>query len=279
MNKIVLFLLLSFPVAITAAQLPEQSLVPGGIAVIELENIAPRVFYEKRKVLVIENNNHWFALVGIPLSANPGQHQIVVKNEDRSTRIVPFTVAAKEYPSQYITIKNKRMVNPNPEDLERIKKERIPINKALHTWTEKFVVDADFLVPVDGRLSSPFGLRRFFNKQPRKPHSGLDIAAPKGTPIKAPASGVVINSGNYFFNGNTVFLDHGQGLITGYFHMNEIKVETGRSLERGDVLGTVGETGRVTGPHLHWNVYLNRTKVDPMVFIARHLNEKADLDQ
>lgn len=277
MNNILLPFLLSFSIVGFSAQLPQQSLVPGGIAVIELgklDNTSPQVFYQKRKVLVVENNDNWVALIGIPLSAKPGQHRILLKNEQSPDRTMPITIAAKEYPSQYITIKNKRMVNPNPEDLERIKKDRIPINKALNTWTEQSVVDADFSVPVDGRLSSPFGLRRFFNNQPRNPHSGLDIAAPKGTPIKAPANGVVINSGNYYFNGNTVFLDHGKGLLTGYFHMNEIRVEAGQRLKRGDVLGTVGETGRVTGPHLHWNVYLNRTKVDPALFITRHLSKK-----
>ena len=282
MNKILIIFLLACSSQIFSAQLPQQSMVPGGIVIIDLvhqQEVAPRVYFQKRKVSVLKSQDRWVALVGIPLSLKPGKHHILVKQSPSTQRKIPFKVESKEYPSQYITLKNKRMVNPYAKDLDRIKKERIPINKALRTWTPQTIVDTDFSVPVDGRLSSPFGLRRFFNDQPRKPHSGLDIAAPKGTPIKAPADGIVINSGNYFFNGNSVFLDHGQGLITGYFHMNEIKVEAKQRIERGDILGTVGETGRVTGPHLHWNVYLNRTKVDPALFIAEELQEKASKDK
>lgn len=206
-------------------------------------------------------------MVGIPLKTKPGAYYISVKPKNKNIQ-TRFTVADKEYPAQYITLKNKRMVNPNPDDLKRIKADRIPIGKALRTWTEQEIVDLDFIAPVDGRLSSLFGLKRFFNKQPRNPHSGLDIAAPAGTPIVAPATAKIINTGNFYYNGNTVFLDHGQGLITGYFHMTEIKVKPGQVVKQGDVIGTVGSTGRVTGPHLHWNVYLNRTKVDPALFIA-----------
>jgi murein DD-endopeptidase MepM/ murein hydrolase activator NlpD len=219
----------------------------------------------------MEHKNQWFALVGIPLGTKPGAYHISFKprNKNIQTR---FTVKNKEYPAQYITIKNKRMVNPNPDDLKRIKADRIPINKALHTWTERTVIDTNFIAPVDGRLSSLFGLRRFFNNQPKNPHSGLDIAAPAGTPIKTPASAKVIDTGNYYYNGKTVILDHGQGLISGYFHMTDIHVKPGQLVKQGDLLGTVGATGRVTGPHLHWNIYLNRTKVDPALFIADEIS-------
>jgi len=240
------------------------------LAVGDAVSPAPKVYFQKKRVLVIEQDKRWLALIGIPLDSKPGEYSIDIVNSAGKSQM-HFTIANKEYPSQYITIKNKRMVNPNPDDLKRIKSDRIPIGKALRTWTERQQVATDFIPPVDGRLSSLFGLKRFFNNQPRNPHSGLDIAAPAGTPIKAPGDAVVINTGNYYYNGNTVFLDHGQGLITGYFHMTEIKVKPGQEVKQGDILGTVGETGRVTGPHLHWNVYLNRTKVDPALFIAEYM--------
>ena len=222
-------------------------------------------------MLITELDGQWIALVGIPLSTKPGTHYITVKAETGASSRQQFAVENKDYPEQRLTLKNKQMVNPNAANLARIKADRIPINKALATWSNQQQIDTDFIAPVDGRLSSLFGLKRFFNDQPRNPHSGLDIAAPSGTPIKAPAPALVIETGNFYYNGNTVFLDHGQGLITGYFHMTEIKVKPGQRVYRGETLGTVGETGRVTGPHLHWNVYLNRTKVDPALFISQYI--------
>ena len=271
MIKILLILL--FPVNVWSASLPEQRAVPGGIIQIplgETNQPPPKVLFQDKRVMVINNNGQWLAIVGIPLDSKPGKHSITINNPEHDSQ-QGFVVAYKEYPEQYITIKNERMVNPNPEDFKRIKADRIPINKALGTWTEQAQIDTDFIPPVDGRLSSLFGLKRFFNKQPKNPHSGLDIAAPAGTPIVAPAPARVINTGNYYYNGNTIFLDHGQGLITGYFHMTEIKVTPGQEINQGDVLGTVGATGRVTGPHLHWNVYLNTTKVDPALFISKYI--------
>jgi len=111
-------------------------------------------------------------------------------------------------------------------------------------------------------------LRRFFNGEERNPHSGLDFAAATGTPIKSPAAGKVILTGNYFFNGNTVFVDHGQGLISMFCHLSRIDVAVGDEVPRGGVLGKVGSTGRATGPHLHWNVSLNGNRVDPAIFIG-----------
>ena len=122
--------------------------------------------------------------------------------------------------------------------------------------------------PVNGPLSSPFGLRRFFNGEERNPHSGLDFAANRGTPIKAPAAGKVILIGDYFFNGKTVFLDHGQGLISMFCHLSEIDVQLGDEIARGGHVGKVGATGRATGPHLHWNASLNDARVDPAIFIG-----------
>ena len=118
-------------------------------------------------------------------------------------------------------------------------------------------------------MSSRFGLRRIFNGQPRNPHAGLDVAASTGTPVRAPSEAVVANTGDYFFNGNTVFLDHGQGLITAYMHLSRIDVRPGQQVKRGELLGTIGATGRVTGAHRHWAVILNNTPVDPELFLTR----------
>ena len=268
-----LAILLTFSAIADSNTLPKTLAVPGGIIQIPLGSLsqpAPQAFFQQHRVLVTADEHHWLALVGIPLEATPGDHELIVKSQEKTNRI-RFEVRYKEYPAQYLTIKNKRMVNPEEEDLVRINADSQQINQAIVTWTEQPGVETDFKAPVEGRLSGVFGSRRFFNKQAKNPHSGLDIAAPAGTAIKAPATAKVINTGNYYYNGNAVFLDHGQGLITGYFHMTKINVKPGQSVNQGEVLGTVGATGRATGPHLHWNVYLNGTKVDPALFIAKDL--------
>lgn len=240
--------------------------VPGGVAVINLGNEAraPRALYEGKPVLVVrEDDQRWIAIVGIPLDVKAGQQSLEVDGQARSFRAGPRT-----YREQHITLKNKRQVNPNPTDLQRINRELDEQTRAYRQFSERQPSNLLFDKPVNGPLSSPFGLRRFFNGEERNPHSGLDFAAPAGTPIKAPAAGKVILTGNYFFNGNTVFVDHGQGLISMFCHLSKIEVNVGDELARGAVLGKVGSTGRATGPHLHWNVSLNDARVDPSIFIG-----------
>lgn len=253
----------------SASTLPRASAVPGGVAVIELPGnyeVAPPVRYRDRPVMVVNDNVGWKAVVGIPLSVKPGRHMLEVGTAEDATRI-GFDVTDKEYAVQRLTITNKRQVNPNKEDLERIGGERKRINTALASFSRAAGIATDFIPPVDGPRSSSFGLRRFFNDQPRRPHSGMDIAAPEGTPIFAPAAGRIVETGNYFFNGNTIFIDHGLGLVTMYCHLSKIDVEPGDLVHRGGVIGEVGATGRVTGPHLHWGVTLNGTMVDPALFL------------
>ena len=213
--------------------------------------------------MVANNNGRWVSIVGIPLSANPGNHKLLIKGFSKP---ISFTVKPKKYAVQRITIKDKRKVNPTAEDLKRIRREKIRINSALKNWVDSDEINTRFILPVAGELSSPFGLRRFFNEQARKPHSGIDIAAPEGTSIQAPAAGKIIESGDFFFNGNSVFIDHGQGLVTMYCHMSQVIVKPGQIVAQGEAIGTVGQTGRVTGPHLHWSVSLNDARVDPSLF-------------
>jgi len=275
MKKINIYaLLISVVITGTAQAFPQQNLVPGGIAVINLgDKTSPTYRYNNRRVLTVQQAGIWHAVIGIPLSAKPGSHKLSSKN---GLQGFTFNVIDKDYPAQYITLKktpkNKRMVNPNKMDMNRIRRERTKISKALAIWSDT-TPHVDFTLPAHGRLSSPFGLKRFFNKQPRNPHSGLDIAAPKGAPVTAPAQATVIDVGNYFFNGNTVLLDHGQGLISGYFHLNKTLVNVGDVVQQGQHIADIGATGRVTGPHLHWNVYLNKTKVDPSYFISDHMHQ------
>lgn len=262
-----------------ANNLPAHYPVPGGIAVIEVgaRQAPTSVTFRQRKILVTQNNSKWYAVVGIPLSTKPGTQTLLVKH-DKKQRTLHFTVHDKQYKTQHITIKNKRKVNPYAKDIDRILREKKIIGKALRAWTMTANIPLQFDIPVEGRLSSPFGLRRFFNGQARRPHSGLDIAAPQGTPITAPANGRIINTGDYFFNGNTIFIDHGQGLITMYCHLHTTSVKEGEFVKRGQQIGTVGMTGRVTGPHLHWSVSLNNARIEPKLFLTEDYQDDLSLN-
>jgi murein DD-endopeptidase MepM/ murein hydrolase activator NlpD len=252
---------------VNALELPIESPVPGGIAIISIHTVEkPEAYFHDRKVMILGSSDNWKAIVGIPLSEKVGTHELTVRSKNIETNY-KFEIHKKEYKTQRLTIKNKRKVNPNEQDMSRIVSEKEKISKAKSHWRDSDNIALRFIKPTTGPYSSPFGLRRFFNEQPRKPHSGLDIAAAKGTPIVAPANGVVIDTGDYFFNGNTVFIDHGQGLITMYCHMDQISINEGTQVETGDVIGNVGLTGRVTGAHLHWSVLLNNTTVDPILFL------------
>jgi murein DD-endopeptidase MepM/ murein hydrolase activator NlpD len=243
--------------------------VPGGVAVVDLGNApsAPEAFLGSKPVLVVKEQDTWRALVGIALKTAAGPQALQVR-QGGSQRSVTFMVGSKTYPEQHITLKNKRQVNPEPQDLVRIEKELAEQNRAYASFSAGTPSNLLLDKPVNGPLSSRFGVRRFFNGQERNPHAGLDFAVPAGTPIKAPAAGKVILVGDYFFNGNTVFVDHGQGFISMFCHLSKIDVHTGQVLARGAVVGRVGSTGRATGPHMHWNVSLNDTRVDPAIFIG-----------
>lgn len=241
--------------------------VPGGVAVVDLgpASSAPKASYQGKSVLVIkEDQQRWIAIVGLPLTTQPGPQQIQINGGQR----LSFQVGSKHYAEQRIQIKNQQQVNPNAANLKRIERELAEQTRAYQQFSARQPSNLLFDKPVAGPLSSPFGLRRFFNGEERNPHSGLDFVARQGTPIKAPAAGKVILLGDYFFNGKTVFLDHGQGLISMFCHLSAIDVRLGDEITRGGVLGKVGATGRATGPHLHWNISLNDARVDPAIFIG-----------
>lgn len=253
----------------SAIALPRGEAVPGGVAIVALGEAAaaPTAWYQGKRVMVVQQEGQWQAVIGIPLSAAPGRHTLRVQPGAGADRSLTFEVQGKQYEEQHLTVA-PRMVNPSAENQRRIAREINLSRETFRTFSAASVSSTRFLLPVEGRYSSPFGLRRFFNGEARNPHSGIDLAAPTGTPIRAPAAGRVIATGDFYYNGNTVFLDHGQGLITMFCHMDSIAVQTGQQVTSGATLGTVGATGRVTGPHLHWTVSLNDARVDPLLFLA-----------
>jgi murein DD-endopeptidase MepM/ murein hydrolase activator NlpD len=258
-----------------ALVLPKQERVPGGVAIIKLDttsNIPPSVRYMGNRTLVMRDPNsdskhkQWLTVIGIPLDATLGVNSIDITTNDLRTQQT-FVVQPKKYRSEKISLPNHRKVEPLAEDLPLIDAQYQETIQTYAIWQDANLDQLGLQLPVRGRKSSPFGLTRIFNDIPKMPHSGLDIAAPQGTAVACPKAGRVINTGNYFFSGNIVFVDHGQGFITSYCHLDTIAVHKDQVLQQGDLIGTVGKTGRASGPHLHWSVSLNGARVNPQLFI------------
>ncbi len=260
-----------YALPVIATDLPRNDPVPGGIAIVPLFSAhrpAPAVYFQGARTMVAKQRKRWHAIVGLALPLKAGKYYVTTRDPDGSQIRIPFRVKKKSYRSQHLRIKDKRKVEPSDEDLVRIIRENREIKSLFTIWSD-FSPVTNLDLPVNGRLSSRFGLRRYFNNKPRKPHSGIDIAAPQGTAVNAPARAIVIGVGDYFFTGNAVFLDHGQGLITMYNHLHKVSVSIGDTVERGQKIGEVGKTGRVTGPHLHWSVSLNNSRVNPDLFTTK----------
>jgi murein DD-endopeptidase MepM/ murein hydrolase activator NlpD len=264
---------LSAAPATTLAQalLPDAAAVPGGVALVEIGSATrarPNASHAGRPVLVRARHEAWIAVVGIGLATDPGQAQtLLVREADGRERRVSFALQRKQYAEQRLAVA-PRHVELSKEDLARYERERVHLGEVLRRFTTAREPDTLRLVmPTSGPRSSSFGLRRVFNGQPRSPHSGMDLAAPTGTPVVSAGAGEVLDTGDYFFNGQTVIVDHGQGFLTLYCHLSAIDTERGKVLEAGAPVGKVGATGRVTGPHLHFSVYLNAQSVDPALFL------------
>jgi murein DD-endopeptidase MepM/ murein hydrolase activator NlpD len=255
--------------SLAAKALPTESRVPGGVAIVDLglpsSEPAPEVTYDGYRVMVVDKEGQWTAVAGISLKATVGKAQELKFNG----RTLSFQLDDKAYPEQRLKIKQRKYVEPDPKQVARWKKESVEQKSAYKLFTDSEEPILSLAMPAEGPYSSAFGLKRFFNDQPRAPHSGLDIAAPDRSPIKAAAKGRVTAVGDYFFNGNTVIIDHGHGLSTMYCHMSQIDVKVGDQIELGQQIGLVGATGRVTGPHLHWGVSLNNQRVDPLLFVQQ----------
>ncbi len=221
----------------------------------------------QQPVLVWGQPSGWTAVAGLALSTAPGPVSLrVTDGSATSVRSLVFEVQPATYPEQRLKV-SPRHVELSKDDLARHERERQHLASVMATRSDTLPPRLRMRVPVPGPRSSSFGLRRVFNGQARSPHNGMDIAAPTGTPITSPLPGRVIDTGDYFFSGRSVWLDHGSGLLSFYCHLDTVGCNPGQMLAVGETLGTVGATGRVTGPHLHWSVMLNRAYVDPALFI------------
>jgi murein DD-endopeptidase MepM/ murein hydrolase activator NlpD len=269
MKTSLLFLILA--VNLFGTVLPENAPFPGGMIVQEIESkVHPDVYFGKRQLMVLpsEEKDKYFIVAGISLNQKVKTPYKVTIKEGKEKQYHSFILEDKAYKKQYITMKNKRKVSPLQQDMKRIKDESSRSRKALALFTSKKFNDLAMVRPVDVNISDDFGKRRYFNKKPRRPHSGVDMAAPTGTNIVAPLGGKIVEIGDFFFNGNVIFIDHGLGLVSMYCHMHKFEVKKGQVIKKGEKIGEVGATGRVTGPHLHWGVSLNGAMVDPRLFFV-----------
>ncbi len=249
----------------TLFAMPRSLPAPGGIVVLPLERNTTSVTFLNRKASLFKHNDRLYALLPVPLATKPGRYELFVGGKTEKIEI-----EARHYAQQRLRIENRRKVEPNREDMVRIAKER-KRKRSAKSFRSAGFARVDFIWPAEGGISSPFGLRRVLNGKPRAPHRGIDIAAPEGAPVYAAADGVVVDAGDFFFSGNLVFIEHHGGLMTTYAHLKRIAVAPGRSVKKGEVIGYVGKTGRVTGPHLHFGLLVDSVYVDPLLFLPiRH---------
>lgn len=247
------------------AAIAEPTGFNGGVVALKLPESAIQASFRENSLLIV----HKTAIVALPLDLEPGSYEIMVKFQDGNEQPLNFFVQAKTYDEEHIQIDDEEKVTPPPEFYERLAKESELMKQAYATRSPSVPDLLPLVIPVEGRRSGVFGTKRFFNGEARNPHSGVDYAAITGTPIQAPAPGtIILAEEDMFFNGKTVVIDHGMGFISVMCHLNRIDVQVEESIQRGDQLGTVGETGRSTGPHLHWTISLQGVKVDPEVFMA-----------
>ncbi len=208
-----------------------------------------------------DGRGRWRALVGIDLGVRPGRHVLeVVSASGRLEQ--PLTVRPHAFPTRRLTV-DPDLVNPPPEALERIERETREFAAIWASSSAERLWRA-FEKPVPDAANSAFGTRSFYNGQARSPHSGADFLSPEGRPVKAPAAGRVVLAASRYFTGNTVVIDHGMGLFSMLAHLSEMDVAAGEDVEAGQLIGKVGATGRVTGPHLHWTIRLEGARVDPL---------------
>ncbi|MBI5193094.1 MAG: M23 family metallopeptidase [Nitrospirae bacterium] len=230
------------------------------------DNISGSLFNKPIRFYTEAGTDYYSALAGVDMETEEGQYPLSLSlKDDKGAEIKKdygIEVISAGFGKQELTVP-KEKAEPDEETLKRIKLEEEEIAKIWGIITEGHLWQGNFILPVEGELSEDFGLRRIINGEPRKPHSGVDISASGGAPISAANHGRVIFTGEHFFSGKSIVIDHGLGLFSMYFHLSDILVKEGQPIKKGEVIGKVGSTGRATGPHLHWGMRLNGARVNP----------------
>lgn len=246
---------------------PHEQRSPGGIAKLYF-NERPDIYINNKKqnVFTIKLKDRWMVL--LPLSLYKGtQTQRVVSQTTSLTQVHLIELKPAHYKKQYINVANKEFVIASKKTLERIEKESLRKKEKIKRFTPLYFNDVKMIKPLDSSLRHDFGRRRFFNGVAKSPHAGIDLSGKYGDKIKAPLAGSVILLGDLFYNGKMMLIDHGNGLVSAYSHLSKIYKEDDEWVRQGEYIGEVGSTGRATGPHLHWSVYLNSEPVNPELFL------------
>ncbi len=213
----------------------------------------------------------WQALIGIDVEVQPGEYPLDLKilsnsgAEMRETQMI--RISRRAFATRYLTLPEK-YVNPPQEVEERIRRETEEVKAIFSTVSPERLWNGPFRRPVAGSIISAFGKRSVLNGQPRSIHAGIDLRAPLGTPVKAPAGGRIVLAKELYFAGNSIILDHGLGLYSQFAHLSAFKVKEGQLVQRGKTIALTGRSGRVQGPHLHWSVRLDNSRIDPMAVLA-----------
>ena len=235
--------------------------------------------YKSNEYLVFKINNRSYVIAGMPYVLE----EKVIKIDDKKIKVLPVN-----YGESRITIENDSLVNPSLSDQERAAKERKSLQSVLIKKSNFILNDLKFLRPVEGAVTSGFGKKRFINDLPRAPHLALDLDGFDGDPIFAPLDAKVVLVDDFFYSGNIIVLDHGSNVFTSYSHMSKSQRVVGDFVKKGDLIGEIGSTGRVTGPHLHWVIYMNGNRINPeivlnkdfpMNLLADYQDVPADLSQ
>jgi len=248
---------------------PINSPYPGGVLSIDIKNTD----FDRKKEIDIEGlvssickYSLYQSKMFIPIPLDFKSKKIEIRQD--GAVLSSSEILNKSYRESRITISNNDFISPGEELQPRIRREYELSQAAKNTFTPIKLKDWAMIKPTKGLISSEFGVRRFINSQPRNRHGGMDIAAPEGTEVLAPLSGEVIIASNFFYKGNVIYINHGAGLVSSYSHLSKIEVKNGDKVKKGDLIGLIGQTGRVTGPHLHWEVYLMGTAINPEIFLA-----------
>lgn len=255
-------------------RLHSRSFQVGEVVLVEVrgdklpENLTCRVFKKKAPFHCAVDRSRCSALVGVDLKRSPGPYDIRIEAGRRDVPLATrtFQVRSRAFPTRRLSVA-PRYVDPPRAVRERISRESKKLQEVWKTTSPRRYWEGGFGFPVPGRPNSSFGKRSILNGKERNPHTGADFRAAEGTPVMAPNAGRVVLAEDLYYSGNAVIVDHGQGLYSTLIHLSRIDVRVGQDVERGDIVGLSGSTGRVTGPHLHWSVRLQQARVDPVSLV------------